>query len=154
ENGDLAPHARTSGQILAGLPVFIARAVVSLKRGSVSEIVVWPDHRHRGIASALYRQMEIDLGKPLRPSRMRGKTGQALWIPRARSSRVFFANCRPGASGVHDIGCLSRCQENVPCTDFSGGTCWAGGARTYMVDADFMESSPIGRRVDIRIVTF
>src|SRR5262249_5681237 len=84
ENGDLAPHARTSGQILAGLPVFIARAVVSLKRGSVSEIVVWPDHRHRGIASALYRQMEIDLGKPLRPSRMRGKTGRALWIPRAR----------------------------------------------------------------------
>jgi hypothetical protein len=43
ENGDLAPHARTSGEILAGLPAFIARAVLSLKRGSVSEIVVWPD---------------------------------------------------------------------------------------------------------------
>jgi GNAT superfamily N-acetyltransferase len=82
-NGDIAPRARTSDQIRAGLPVFVARAVLSVKRGSVSEILVWPDHQRRGIASALYRQMESDLGKPLIPSRIRSRAVRAFWASRA-----------------------------------------------------------------------
>jgi GNAT superfamily N-acetyltransferase len=64
-NGDLAARARTSKDLLAGVPAFIARAVLSLKRDRINEVMVWPDHRRRGIASALYRLIEADLGRPL-----------------------------------------------------------------------------------------
>ena len=57
-NGNLALRARTSKDLRAGVPAFIARAVLSLKRQSINEVIVWPDHRRRGIASAMYRVIE------------------------------------------------------------------------------------------------
>jgi GNAT superfamily N-acetyltransferase len=81
-NGDLAARARTSKDLLAGVPAFIARAVLFLKRDRINEVMVWPDHRRRGIASALYRLIEADLGRPLRPSRIRTEVGRAFWKTR------------------------------------------------------------------------
>jgi GNAT superfamily N-acetyltransferase len=81
-NGDLAARARISKDLRAGFPAFIARAVLSLKRDRINEVMVWPDHRRRGIASALYRLIEADLGRPLRPSRIRTEVGRAFWKAR------------------------------------------------------------------------
>jgi len=38
--------------------------------------------RRRGIASALYTLVEQDLGRPLRPSRIRSLGGRAFWASR------------------------------------------------------------------------
>jgi hypothetical protein len=38
--------------------------------------------RRRGIASALYKLIEEDLGQPLLPKRIRSKTGRAFWASR------------------------------------------------------------------------
>jgi hypothetical protein len=38
--------------------------------------------RRRGIASALYKLIEEELGRPLRPSRIRSKSGRAFWAGR------------------------------------------------------------------------
>ena len=81
-NGDLAARARTSKDLRAGVPAFIARAVLSLKHHRINEVMVWPDHRRRGIASALYRLIEGDLARPLQPSRIRTEVGRAFWKAR------------------------------------------------------------------------
>jgi|SRR5581483_3623388 len=61
----------------------VARAALDVRKGSVAEVLVWPAFRRRGVASALYRVIEADLGKPLRPSRIRSKAGRAFWASRA-----------------------------------------------------------------------
>jgi GNAT superfamily N-acetyltransferase len=96
-NGDLAARARTSKDLLAGVPAFIARAVLSLKRDRINEVMVWPDHRRRGIASALYRLIEADLGRPLRPSRMRSEVGQAFWKARKEAAAASSREKSPAA---------------------------------------------------------
>jgi hypothetical protein len=96
-NGDLAARARTSKDLLVGVPAFIARAVLSLKRDRINEVMVWPDHRRRGIASALYRLIEADLGRPLRPSRMRSEAGQAFWKARKTATAASSQEKSPAA---------------------------------------------------------
>ena len=61
----------------------VARALVNILQCCVTNVLVYhePDRR-RGIASALYRLIEADLGRPLRPSRIRSKAGRAFWASR------------------------------------------------------------------------
>jgi len=61
----------------------IARAVLQVARGCVTEVLVYHQvNRRRGIASALYRLIEADLGRPLVPSRIRSRAGIAFWASR------------------------------------------------------------------------
>jgi ribosomal protein S18 acetylase RimI-like enzyme len=63
--------------------VMVARAVLHPMRGAVTEILVHREtDRRRGIASALYDLIELDLGRPLRPSRIRSIAGRAFWARR------------------------------------------------------------------------
>jgi hypothetical protein len=67
---------------LAGDAV-VARAVLQVVRCCVSEILVYHRaNRRRGIASALYRLIEADLGLPLVPSRILSRAGSAFWASR------------------------------------------------------------------------
>ena len=67
----------------------VARAVLQLAKGCVSEVLIYHQaNRHRGIASALYRFIEADIGRPLVPSQIRSRAGQALWASRTRHARV------------------------------------------------------------------
>src|SRR6516165_3760452 len=61
----------------------VARAVLQPARGSVSDVLVWPDWRRRGIASALYRLIEADLGRALIPGRIKSSDGKAFWAHRS-----------------------------------------------------------------------
>jgi len=61
----------------------VARAVLQVARGCVTEVLVYHQaNRRRGIATALYRLIEADLGRPLIPSRIRSRAGSALWASR------------------------------------------------------------------------
>ena len=61
----------------------IARAVVQVFKGSISDVLVYNEsNRRKGIASALYRLIEAELGRPLQPSRIRSKAGRAFWANR------------------------------------------------------------------------
>src|SRR5262245_43481438 len=65
--------------------VLVARAVLQVFKGCISDVLVYRQaDRRRGIASALYRLIEDDLGRPLVPSRIRSKAGRALWASRSR----------------------------------------------------------------------
>jgi hypothetical protein len=59
----------------------VARAVLRLDQ--VRDVLVYRvrDRRH-GIASALYRLIEEELGRPLKPSRIRSAAGQKFWANR------------------------------------------------------------------------
>src|SRR5690349_14778153 len=56
----------------------VARAVLDMADRSVSEGLVWPGWRGRWVAAALYRLIEWEPGKALRPSRARSFVGQAF----------------------------------------------------------------------------
>jgi hypothetical protein len=59
----------------------VARAV--LRDDQVREVLVYrPRDRRRGIASALYRLIEAELARPLRPSRIRSAAGRKFWASR------------------------------------------------------------------------
>jgi GNAT superfamily N-acetyltransferase len=60
----------------------VARAVLDGTRGSVSDVLVWPAWRRRGIATALYRLIEWERGEVLRPSRIRSRLRKAFWTSR------------------------------------------------------------------------
>ena len=60
----------------------VARAVLDGARGCVSEVLVWPGWRRRGVAAALYRLIECEHGKALHPGRVRGVAGRAFWASR------------------------------------------------------------------------
>jgi len=61
----------------------VARAVVNAFKGCISNVLVYKvSDRRRGIASALYRLIEADIGRPLVPSRIRSKAGRAFWASR------------------------------------------------------------------------
>jgi len=60
----------------------VARAVLDIAKGSISDVLVWPAWRRRGIATALYALIEWETGKALRPSRIRSKAGRAFWASR------------------------------------------------------------------------
>jgi hypothetical protein len=61
----------------------VARAVVNAFKGCISDVLVFKvSDRRRGIASALYRLIEADIGRPLVPSRIRSKAGRAFWASR------------------------------------------------------------------------
>ena len=63
--------------------VLIARAVMHPMRGAVTEILIHREaDRRRGIATALYDLIEQDLGRSLRPSRIRSTAGRAFWARR------------------------------------------------------------------------
>ena len=69
---------------LAGNAV-VARAVLQVARGCVTEVLVYNQANHRrGIASTLYHLIEADLGRPLVPSRIPSRAGQAFWDSRRR----------------------------------------------------------------------
>jgi hypothetical protein len=69
----------------------VARALVNILRCCVTNVLVYHEaDRRRGIASALYRLIEADLGRPLRPSRMRSKAGRAFWASRKLSTKHSF----------------------------------------------------------------
>jgi hypothetical protein len=60
-----------------------ARAVVEVFKGCISDVLVYREtDRRRGIASALYRLIEEELGRPLRPSRIRSAAGRKFWASR------------------------------------------------------------------------
>jgi hypothetical protein len=74
---------------LAGDAV-VARAVLQVVRGCVTEVLVYHQaNRRRGIESALYRLIEVDLGRPLvsEPDAIPGGPG-ILGQPRSRSMRL------------------------------------------------------------------
>lgn len=60
----------------------VARAVLDVAKGSVSDVLVWPPWRRRGIATALYRLIEWETGKALQPSRIRSAAGRKFWASR------------------------------------------------------------------------
>jgi GNAT superfamily N-acetyltransferase len=60
----------------------VARAVLDSSRGSISEVLMWPAWRRRGIATALYRLIEWERGEGLRPSRIRSRLSKAFWTSR------------------------------------------------------------------------
>ena len=65
----------------------VARAVLQVVRCCVSEILVYHRaNRRRGIASALYRLIEADLGLPLVPSRILSRSGRAFWASRRKGA--------------------------------------------------------------------
>jgi hypothetical protein len=63
----------------------IARAVVEVFKGCISDVLVYKkSYRRKGIASALYCLIEDELGRPLRPSRIRSAAGRRFWASRRR----------------------------------------------------------------------
>jgi hypothetical protein len=81
-----ASHA-IDAKIVAGTIVYtvhagdtlVARAVLHPVRECVTDVLVYCEaDRRRGIASALYKLIEQDLGRPLRPSRIRSIAGRAF----------------------------------------------------------------------------
>jgi hypothetical protein len=63
----------------------VARAVVQVFKGCISDVLVYKESdRGKGIASALYRLIEDELGRPLRPSRIRSAAGRRFWASRRR----------------------------------------------------------------------
>jgi hypothetical protein len=61
----------------------IVRAVVQVFKGCIDDVLVYKDsNRRKGIASALYKLIEAELGQPLRPSSIRSKSGRAFWASR------------------------------------------------------------------------
>jgi hypothetical protein len=66
----------------------VARAVLQVAKGCISEVLVYHQaNRRRGIASALYRLIEADLGRPLVPNRIKSREGIAFWASRQTKSR-------------------------------------------------------------------
>jgi GNAT superfamily N-acetyltransferase len=57
----------------------VARAVLDMARGRVSEVLVWPGWRRRGVAAALYQLIECEHGKALRPSPICSVAGRPFW---------------------------------------------------------------------------
>jgi hypothetical protein len=52
-------------------------------KGCISDVLVYQEaNRRKGIASALYRLIEDELGRPLVPSRVRSRQGKAFWQSR------------------------------------------------------------------------
>ena len=73
----------------------VARAVLQIGKGCISEVLVYHHaNRRRGIASALYRLIEAEIGRPLVPSRIRSRAGRAFWAARRqgqlKSARAAF----------------------------------------------------------------
>ena len=63
--------------------VLVARAVLRFFQGCIDHVLMYRQaDRRRGVASALYSLIEGELGRPLRPSRIRSKTGRAFWASR------------------------------------------------------------------------
>jgi hypothetical protein len=61
----------------------VARAVVEVFKGCISDVLVYQEaNRRKGIASALYRLIEEEHGRPLRPSRIRSAAGRKFWASR------------------------------------------------------------------------
>ena len=61
----------------------VARAVLQVAKGCISELLVYHQaNRRRGIASALYRLIEADIGRPLLPSRIWSRAERAFWASR------------------------------------------------------------------------
>jgi hypothetical protein len=61
----------------------IARAVAHVFKGCIDDVLVYREtDRRRGIASALYKLIEDELGRPLRPSRIRSAAGRKFWASR------------------------------------------------------------------------
>src|SRR5262245_15155649 len=60
--------------------VLIPRAVLQFFKCCIDDVLVYNEtNRRRGIASALYHLIETELGRSLRPSRVRPKARRALW---------------------------------------------------------------------------
>ena len=58
----------------------IARAVVRVFGGCIDDVLVYKEsNRRRGIASALYKLIEDELGRSLKTSRIRSREGRAFW---------------------------------------------------------------------------
>jgi hypothetical protein len=67
----------------------IARAVLKLITGCVTDVLVYHQvNRRRGIATALYRLIESDIGRPLVPSRVKSRLGRVFWASRTRRVAV------------------------------------------------------------------
>ena len=74
--------AYTAYTVYAG-DTLVALAVLHPVRECVTDVLVYREaDRRRGIASALYTLVEQDLGRPLRPSRIRSLGGRAFWASR------------------------------------------------------------------------
>ena len=59
--------------------VLVARAVLRFFKCCIDGVLVYREtDRRRGIASALYKLIEEELGQPLRPSRIRSKSGAGV----------------------------------------------------------------------------
>jgi hypothetical protein len=82
------PHSGTTVyHVLAGEEL-VARAVLRIDKGCISAVLVYRKaDRRRGIASALYDLVEADIGRPLRPSRIRSRAGRAFWARRLAATK-------------------------------------------------------------------
>jgi hypothetical protein len=65
---------------------------------------MWPAWRRRGIASALYRLIEADLGRPLVPSRIKSAAGKAFWTTTSNNRRLLTT---PSSLEELLAGCLA-----------------------------------------------
>ena len=67
----------------------VARAVLRFFKGCIDDVLVYREtDRWRGIASALYRLIEADLDQPLRPRRIRSKSGRTFSASRRRHGQL------------------------------------------------------------------
>ena len=61
----------------------IARAVVRVFKGCIDDVLIYKEsNRRRGIATALYKLIEDELGRPLKPTRIRSREGRSFWASR------------------------------------------------------------------------
>src|SRR5215813_3724952 len=65
------------------------RAVLQVFKGCISDVLIYRQaDRRRGITSALYRPIETEFARPLRPSRIRSAVGRKLGKPAGIWSRT------------------------------------------------------------------
>src|SRR5262249_5181562 len=81
----------------------VARAVVQVFKGCISDVLVYKEaNRRKGIASALYALIEADLGRPLRPSRIRSRVNGALRVTKPGKCNNWL---RSSGTCLVQIGC-------------------------------------------------
>lgn len=88
--GNWAPYIVRKGTDEDGRTVYkvyhqghtIGSAKLSREGDAVTDLGVLPEHRGRKIATALYKHIESDIGKPLKRSSYQTPDGDAFWASR------------------------------------------------------------------------
>lgn len=92
--GNWAPYIVRKGADEDGRTVYkvfqqgheIGSAKLSREGDAVTDLGVLPEHRGRKIATALYKHIEQDIGKPLKRSTYQTPDGNAFWASREKQA--------------------------------------------------------------------